>query len=202
MLDRLISLRTSDIHHPFIRVHRDKPIITRQTFPSGLKRIIGLFLPEINYSYQLNYSSDKNIPNRSSEREHSSRTILTVSNSARYILSTVDDRQPMSPDGIPKQKEFDVRVGTRREFTVHPADRSSSESNGHKNSSAGRGKKSIGRRDTSARRLILQRRGATVQMKNGHPINRAWSRAFGYGDLRSRSQFARSPILLPARFAS
>lgn len=43
--------------------------------------------------------------------------------------------------------------------------------------------------------------GAGAQMKNGHPINPSWSRA-STKDLRCRSQFARSPILLPARFSS
>lgn len=43
--------------------------------------------------------------------------------------------------------------------------------------------------------------GAGAQMKNGHPINPSWSRA-STKDLSCRSQFARSPILLPARFSS
>lgn len=43
--------------------------------------------------------------------------------------------------------------------------------------------------------------GAGAQLKNGHPINPSWSRA-STKDLRCRSQFARSPILLPARFSS
>lgn len=43
--------------------------------------------------------------------------------------------------------------------------------------------------------------GAGAQMKNGHPINPSWSRA-STKDLRCRSQFARSSILLPARFSS
>lgn len=42
---------------------------------------------------------------------------------------------------------------------------------------------------------------SVVRMKNRYPTNPGWSPASGHEDLRGRSQFRRSPILLPARFA-
>lgn len=56
-------------------------------------------------------------------------------------------------------------------------------------------------RDRTVRRLILQRRRGADEKRTSYKSFMA-ACAHGYEDLCCRSQFARSPILLPARFAS